>query len=236
MCKFTLGNPPSSYSTQDFPNYKYRPRRKKRDGQKGGQQSNTNNNSSSINNNRSNGGSPASLIEKSELLEEKLEKVRECFFLSSKVMYFFTFSSRWRVWRQPIRRQPLRCLTRPPLLSRQHTTQCPAGASPSRRLSPRRPRAPQTCSTTRPSSRPPGGSPTLPCQRLGRSRRTLCRLPKFLRSSRRHDLLTIKPMAPLPLILIASLLMAAALLVSSNIGGCQISFNDEQFIRFPQLV
>ena len=61
---------------QDFPNYKYRPRRKKRDGQKGGQQqSNTNNNSSSINNNRSNGGSPASLIEKSELLEEKLEKV-----------------------------------------------------------------------------------------------------------------------------------------------------------------
>ena len=72
--KFT---PLSSYSLQDFPNYKYRPRRKKRDGQKGGQggQSNTNNNSSSINNNRSNGGSPASLIEKSELLEEKLEKV-----------------------------------------------------------------------------------------------------------------------------------------------------------------
>ena len=71
--KFT---PLSSYSLQDFPNYKYRPRRKKRDGQKGqGGQSNTNNNSSSINNNRSNGGSPASLIEKSELLEEKLEKV-----------------------------------------------------------------------------------------------------------------------------------------------------------------
>ena len=72
--------PPSSYSSQDFPNYKYRPRRKKRDGQKGnGQQSNTNNNSSSINNNRSNGGSPASLIEKSELLEEKLEKVGHFF-------------------------------------------------------------------------------------------------------------------------------------------------------------
>ena len=71
---------PSSFSTQDFPNYKYRPRRKKRDGQKGnGQQSNTNNNSSSINNNRSNGGSPASLIEKSELLEEKLEKVGHFF-------------------------------------------------------------------------------------------------------------------------------------------------------------
>ena len=80
---------------QDFPNYKYRPRRKKRDGQKGGQQqSNTNNNSSSINNNRSNGGSPASLIEKSELLEEKLEKVNFTILFTFSV---FDPSSRLRV-------------------------------------------------------------------------------------------------------------------------------------------
>ena len=86
---------PSSFSTQDFPNYKYRPRRKKRDGQKGnGQQSNTNNNSSSINNNRSNGGSPASLIEKSELLEEKLEKVNFTILFTFSV---FDPSSRLRV-------------------------------------------------------------------------------------------------------------------------------------------
>ena len=59
---------------QDFPNYKYRPRRKKRDGQKGGPTA-TNNNSSNLNNNRSNGSSPAGLLEKTELLEEKLEKI-----------------------------------------------------------------------------------------------------------------------------------------------------------------
>ena len=143
------------------------------------------------------------------------------------------FCPRWRVWHQPILRQPLLCLTRRPLLSRHHTTPCPAGASPSQRPSRRRPRAPPTFSTTRPSSRPPSGSPTLPCQRLGRSRRTLCRLPKFPRLSQARDLLTIKPMAPLPLILIASLLMAAALLVSFSISGCQI--NNAHPIRFPNL-
>jgi len=59
---------------QDFPNYKYRPRRKKRDGQKGGPATSANNNNSTLNNNRSGRGSPA-CVEKVELLEEKLEKV-----------------------------------------------------------------------------------------------------------------------------------------------------------------
>lgn len=201
---------PSSFSTQDFPNYKYRPRRKKRDGQKGnGQQSNTNNNSSSINNNRSNGGSPASLIEKSELLEEKLEKVGHFFDLEKFVLQFPY--SRLRVWRQPIRRQPLRCLTLLPLLSRQRTTRCP-GASPSRRPSPRPPRAPPTCSTTQPSSRPTDCTPR--CPRLARLPLILSQRPRSPRWSPRRGPSTIKPMARLPRILIASLLTEAALLVS----------------------
>ena len=93
MCLFAIHSvcpvcPPHPIPWQDFPNYKYRPRRKKRDGAKGATgQSNTNNNSSSINNNRSNGGSPASLIEKSELLEEKLEKVLRCLTSSHSYLY-----------------------------------------------------------------------------------------------------------------------------------------------------
>ena len=118
-----------------------------------------------------------------------------------------------RVWRQPIRRQPLRCLTLLPLLSRQRTTRCP-GASPSRRPSPRPPRAPPTCSTTQPSSRPTDCTPR--CPRLARLPLILSQRPRSPRWSQRRGPSTIKPMARSPRTLIASLLMAAVLLVSSN--------------------